>query len=143
MARDYPEAPTNIAAGYYFVVAMNRLKIKVTPRPRKLKAALGLGSGPEGRIERLRQIVTELVRHERIEGSYSQLDEARGYAELVRLLTSLIRFYSCSPLLSTCLIFGCYFTEDHPLPNEIMILRLKRYLCKCSLLIIVVDTTSL
>lgn len=65
---------------------MNRLKIPVAPRPRKLRCMLGLGSGPEGRIEKLRQIVTELVRHERIEGSYMRLDEARGYTELVKFI---------------------------------------------------------
>lgn len=66
---------------------MNRLKIPVSARPRKLKSILGVGSGPEGRIEKLRRIVTELVRHERLEGSYRLLDESRGYAELVSQLT--------------------------------------------------------
>jgi len=62
---------------------MNRLKIPLAPRPRKLRSILGLGSGPEGRIEKIRKVVTELVRHERLEGSYRILNESRGYAELV------------------------------------------------------------
>lgn len=69
---------------------MNRLKIPVSSRPRKLKSVVGLGSGPEGRIEKMRQIVTELIRHERVEGSYRRLDEARGYAELVRKIIHLV-----------------------------------------------------
>lgn len=61
---------------------MNRLRIPVAPRPRRLRSVEGLGSGPEGRIEKLRKVVTKLFRHERIEGSYRILDESRGYAEL-------------------------------------------------------------
>lgn len=44
---------------------------------------LGRGTGPEGRIIKLRQLITELVRHERIEGQHRYLQECRGYAELV------------------------------------------------------------
>lgn len=65
---------------------MNRLRIPATPRARKLKGVLGLGSGPEGRIEKIRHVLTALVRHERLEGSYRVLDESQGYAELVSML---------------------------------------------------------
>jgi len=41
----------------------------------------GRGSGPEGRISRLRKLVTSLVRHERLEGNLDYLDETRGYVE--------------------------------------------------------------
>lgn len=69
---------------------MNRLRIPVARRPRKLQSALGLGSGPEGRIEKLRRTVTALFRHERLEGSHRLLDESRGYAELVRVFRDQI-----------------------------------------------------
>lgn len=58
----------------------------------------GLGSGPEGRLKRLRKHMTALFRHERIETSYAQCDETRGYAEKVSFLEffilSLINFYT-------------------------------------------------
>lgn len=69
---------------------MNRLKIPVAPRARKLRGTLGLGSGPEGRIERIRMTVTQLVRHERLEGGLSVLDESQGYAELVSVVQTFI-----------------------------------------------------
>ncbi|KFO24715.1 39S ribosomal protein L17, mitochondrial [Fukomys damarensis] len=40
-----------------------------------------LGLGPESRIHLLRNLLTGLVRHERIEASWARLDEMRGYAE--------------------------------------------------------------
>ena len=60
---------------------MLRIPIKVTAR--KLPHAGGRGSGPQGRINKMRKLVTALIRHERIEGQYQWVDEARGYAERV------------------------------------------------------------
>uniref|UniRef100_I3M212 Large ribosomal subunit protein bL17m n=1 Tax=Ictidomys tridecemlineatus TaxID=43179 RepID=I3M212_ICTTR len=40
-----------------------------------------LGLGPESRIHLLRNLLTGLVRHERIEASWARVDEMRGYAE--------------------------------------------------------------
>ena len=65
------------------------LRVVYSNTPRKLKGAMGYdpitghGFGPKGRIEKLRQIVTSLIRHERLEGSFGYLDETRGYVELV------------------------------------------------------------
>lgn len=66
------------------------LRIVYRNKPRKLRGAMGFdelghGYGPKGRIEKLRQILTALIRHERLEGTYSFLDETRGYAELVNI----------------------------------------------------------
>jgi len=60
------------------------LRIVFKNRPRKLSKAEGHGSGPQGRINKMRKLVTALVRHERIEGMSVHLDESRGYAERVR-----------------------------------------------------------
>lgn len=43
-----------------------------------------LGLGPESRIHLLRNLLTGLVRHERIEATWARADEMRGYAEKVR-----------------------------------------------------------
>lgn len=43
-----------------------------------------LGLGPESRIHLLRNLLTGLVRHERIEATWARVDEMRGYAEKVR-----------------------------------------------------------
>lgn len=40
-----------------------------------------LGLGPESRIHLLQNLLTGLVRHERIEASWARVDELRGYAE--------------------------------------------------------------
>lgn len=40
-----------------------------------------MGMGPESRIHMLRNILTGLVRHERIETTYGRSDEVRFYAE--------------------------------------------------------------
>ncbi|XP_064650868.1 large ribosomal subunit protein bL17m-like [Lineus longissimus] len=69
--------------------APRMLKFRFQPTPRKLKATLGPGSGPEGRIMRLRQVVTAMVRFERLEMSYPRADEARGYVE--RLIHDAIK----------------------------------------------------
>lgn len=59
------------------------LRIVFRNKPRNLPKAEGRGSGPQGRINKIRKLVTALVRHERIEGYYEYLDESRGYAERV------------------------------------------------------------
>lgn len=43
-----------------------------------------LGSGPRSRVDLLRNLVTALVRHERLEAPWARADEMRGYAERVR-----------------------------------------------------------
>ena len=70
-------------------VILKMLRIVYSNTPRKLKGAMGYdpitghGKGPKGRIDKLRIIVTELIRHERLEGSLRYMDETRGYVELV------------------------------------------------------------
>jgi len=59
------------------------LRILFRRRQRNLPKSEGLGSGPQGRINKMRKLVTSLVRHERIEGFTPELDESRGYAERV------------------------------------------------------------
>lgn len=64
------------------------LRFRYRLRHRNMPKASGVtehnhGKGPEGRIQKLRELVTALVRHERIEGHYNYLDEARPYAELL------------------------------------------------------------
>jgi len=69
------------------------LRIMYRRRHRNLSNAQGRGGGPQGRINKMRQLVTSLVRHERIEGFTLYLDESRGYAERVwyTLMTLLMR----------------------------------------------------
>lgn len=43
----------------------------------------GYRIGPRGRIDYLRNSVTNLFRHERVEGTWDYLDETRGYAEIL------------------------------------------------------------
>ncbi|KAK3107248.1 hypothetical protein FSP39_010195 [Pinctada imbricata] len=57
------------------------LRFAFKTRPRKLKATFGPASGPEGRIDRLKMLVTALMRYERIETRHDYCDETRGYAE--------------------------------------------------------------
>ncbi|XP_075211394.1 mitochondrial ribosomal protein L17 [Lycorma delicatula] len=64
---------------------VSQLRIKVDAHVKKVKNP----QGPEGRLHRLRQIVTGLFKHERIELLYTRADEARGYAE--RLISDAIR----------------------------------------------------
>lgn len=59
---------------------VSKLRIKVS-QPRKLRNP----EGPEGRLKQLRQIVNALVKYERLELHYIRADEARGYAERVRI----------------------------------------------------------
>ncbi|KAK7105857.1 hypothetical protein V1264_017183 [Littorina saxatilis] len=65
------------------------LRFRIRTRPRKMASLEGLGSGPEGRLKRLRKHVTALIRHERLETTYAQCDETRGYAE--KLITMAVR----------------------------------------------------
>lgn len=58
---------------------VSQLRIKVDAHVKRLRNP----QGPEGRLHRLRQIVTGLFKHERIELNYPSADEARGYAERV------------------------------------------------------------
>ena len=62
------------------------LRIKLRHKPRKMpKADLAVARGPEGRISKMRKLVTALIRHERIEGRTQHIEESRGYAERVCL----------------------------------------------------------
>lgn len=89
---------------------MNRLRIPVAHRARKLRGVLGMGSGPEGRMQKLRATVTELIRYERLEGSYRVLDESRGYAELVSYIftPSMKSSVHCTLTLSTVMYLVNY-----------------------------------
>jgi large subunit ribosomal protein L17 len=58
---------------------MSQLRVFVNPRHRNLKNRFG----PEGRLIKLRQTVTALVKFERIELHTNRAHEARGYAERV------------------------------------------------------------
>ncbi|RZF37706.1 hypothetical protein LSTR_LSTR003117 [Laodelphax striatellus] len=64
---------------------VSQLRIKVDPHIKKFR----FKGGHTGRVYRLRQVVTGLFKHERIEANYTELDEARGYAE--RLISDAIR----------------------------------------------------
>ncbi|SPP86926.1 blast:39S ribosomal protein L17%2C mitochondrial [Drosophila guanche] len=63
---------------------ISQLRIAVRPSQRNLKNS----DGPEGRLLKLRKTVTALMKHERIELYYNRADEARGYAELVRIISN-------------------------------------------------------
>lgn len=62
-------------------LTMSLYRFRISNLPRRLARAEGLGSGPQGRINKMRKLITALVRHERIEGKLMYLDEARGYME--------------------------------------------------------------
>ncbi|XP_045208184.1 39S ribosomal protein L17, mitochondrial-like [Mercenaria mercenaria] len=58
------------------------IRFPIQDKPRKLKGVIiGCGSGPSERIKYLKKCVTQLIRHERIEGREDRMDETRGYAE--------------------------------------------------------------
>ena len=59
------------------------LRIVFRNKQRNIAKAEGRGSGPQGRINKIRKLVSALVRNERIEGYQHYLDESRGFAELV------------------------------------------------------------
>lgn len=58
---------------------MSQLKFAIKPAHRRMKNPLG----PEGRLLKLRQSVTALLKYERLEMMYNRADETRGYAERV------------------------------------------------------------
>lgn len=60
---------------------VSKLRIHIQPKAKRIKNK----DGPEGRLNKLRKTVTALIKHERIELNYPRADEARGYAERVRL----------------------------------------------------------
>jgi len=87
------------------------LRILYRRRLRNLPKSKGPGPGPEhgpqGRIDRMREMVTSLIRQERIEGITEYVDESRGYAERVwdTLVTSLCSLY-CVGSHSVPVTFG-------------------------------------
>ncbi|XP_076438416.1 large ribosomal subunit protein bL17m-like isoform X2 [Babylonia areolata] len=98
------------------------LRFRVRLRPRKLSKVEGLGAGPEGRLKRLRKHVTALIRHERVESSFAQCDEARGYAEkekdlIHKLFKVLVPRYSSFPAAATSIhkISGLYPGDGVPM----------------------------
>lgn len=58
-----------------------RLHFAVRPRHRNIKNP----EGPIGRIDRMRKILSQLFKYERIELNLPICDEVRGYAERVFL----------------------------------------------------------
>lgn len=68
---------------------VSQLRIKINPTHRRLKNP----EGPKGRLDKLRETVTALVKYERLELNYNRADEARGYAE--RLISDAIRYGDC------------------------------------------------
>lgn len=58
---------------------MSQLRVLIRPRHRRLRNQ----DGPEGRMYKLRQSVTAMVKFERIELFSNRANEARGYAERV------------------------------------------------------------
>ena len=73
------------------------LRIPIKVKHRHLPSAGGRGSGPQGRINKMRELVTALIRHERIEGQHQWVDEARGYAERVSRKSTGCRLSSALP----------------------------------------------
>ncbi|XP_065301936.1 large ribosomal subunit protein bL17m [Dermacentor albipictus] len=65
------------------------LKHGVKHRYRKLTTS----KGPLGRVEKIRETLTALFKHERIELNHPRADEVRGYAE--RLISEAIRYGDC------------------------------------------------
>lgn len=58
---------------------VSKLRFKIQPQRRQMPSM----RGPMGRIDRLRESVTALIKYERIELYYPRADESRGYAERV------------------------------------------------------------
>lgn len=58
---------------------VSKLRFKVEPKHRRLKNI----DGPEGRLMKIRKVVTALIKYERLELEHSVADESRGYAERV------------------------------------------------------------
>lgn len=59
---------------------VSQLRIRVAPKYRRFCNP----EGPQGRLNRMRTIVTNLIKYERLELFYPHADESRGYAERVR-----------------------------------------------------------
>lgn len=55
------------------------------------RVARKMGLGPQSRINMLRNILTGLVRHERIETTAARADEVRFYAEKVMTTPVMLR----------------------------------------------------
>lgn len=74
------------------------------------RVARKMGLGPESRINMLRNILTGLVRHERIETTVARADEVRFYAEKVTSnIVKWLRLDWCFIFLSlSILIEICY-----------------------------------
>ncbi|XP_008487879.1 39S ribosomal protein L17, mitochondrial [Diaphorina citri] len=64
---------------------VSRLRIPILAKHRRLRNP----EGPQGRVKKLRSIVTALLKYERIEVYHYDGDEARGYVE--RLISDAIR----------------------------------------------------
>lgn len=60
---------------------VSRLRFKIQPKKRQFRSM----EGPMGRLNRMRETVTALIKYERIEAYHPRADEARGYAERVCL----------------------------------------------------------
>lgn len=67
---------------------MSQLRFKIQPSYRRLSQP----KGPEGRLNKLRQTVTALIKYERLELYHPRADETRGYAERVRILQNSFPF---------------------------------------------------
>nr|XP_018900028.1 PREDICTED: 39S ribosomal protein L17, mitochondrial [Bemisia tabaci] len=68
---------------------VSQLRIRIQPGHRLIRNR----DGPPGRIKKLSQIVTGLLKYERLELNYTKADEARGYVE--RLISEAIRHGDC------------------------------------------------
>lgn len=66
------------------------------------RVARKMGLGPESRINMLRNILTGLVRHERIETTVARADEVRFYAEKVMSISGCCQVVNMGQEL-------CYF----------------------------------
>uniref|UniRef100_A0A8D8V5M2 Large ribosomal subunit protein bL17m n=1 Tax=Cacopsylla melanoneura TaxID=428564 RepID=A0A8D8V5M2_9HEMI len=64
---------------------VSRLRVPILAKHRRLRNP----EGPQGRVKKIRAIVTALFKYERIEVYHYDGDEARGYAE--RLISDAIR----------------------------------------------------
>lgn len=58
---------------------VSKLRFRIQPNRRRMPNM----KGPMGRLEKLRETVTGLIKYERIELYYPRADESRGYAERV------------------------------------------------------------
>lgn len=58
---------------------VSRLRFRIQPNRKRMPNM----KGPMGRLEKLRDSVTALIKYERIELLYPRADESRGYAERV------------------------------------------------------------